>query len=196
MRWLARAVAAAALLAGTACATHAARLQPTDIAIWPAPPPGSDHKAEAAIVLANVLTAVGVQGFRTVPNEQLAPALRRHDVVWLAEGGLVGLMNIETSSSFSNADQVAASLLAADSETCKGAFVGGRDRTVPATGSTRLLTACRSVEKPTEVDYTIVPRKRGGFYVFAVVGPPERAAMAQDWGARFHEAALRSLSGH
>ena len=43
----------------------------------------------------------------------------------------------------------------------------------PETGSACLMTACSSTEKPSHVNYTIAPRLRGGFYVFATVGSPE-----------------------
>ena len=64
----------------------------------------------------------------------------------------------------------------------------------PETGSARLMTARSSTQKPSHVNYTIAPRLRGGFYVFAIVGSPEGASAVQGADARLDQAALRSLN--
>ena len=64
----------------------------------------------------------------------------------------------------------------------------------PETGSACLMTVCSSTEKPSHVNYTIAPRLRGGFYVFAIVGSPEGASAVQGADERLDQAALRSLN--
>ena len=157
-------------------------------------PQGHEHRAEATTIVAHVLSSAGIAGFRVLPREQMLAALQQHDAIWLADGGLSGLLNIESSPSFSNAEQVATSLMAGDARTCRGAFASGRYPTEPETGSARLVTACSNTEKPSHVNYTIAPRLRGGFYVFAIVGSPEGVPAVQGADARLHQAALRTLN--
>ena len=171
---------------------------------WVAPPRASqpsgavisEHRTEATIFVANVLSAAGISGFKVVPRDQIPATSQQHDAVWTADNGIFGLLNIETSPQFSSADQAGASLMALDAQNCKGAFASGRYPTEPKSASARMMTACTGAERPSQVNYTIIPRSRGGFYVFAVIGESgDRAASAQEASVKLHNAALRSIGG-
>ena len=156
-------------------------------------PQSGDFRSEAASIAANVVANANIAGFRILSRDQITTELQRFDAVWTADNGLVGTVTILTQQAGSGAEQVAASLMSADAQSCRGAFASGRYPTQTETGVARLTTACRGSANPSEVSYTIAPRPSGGFYVIGVTGNGNRPETVHDAGARVHEAALRSL---
>jgi hypothetical protein len=137
----------------------------------------ADTKTEATILIANVLSAAGISGFRVIPREQIPADLKSNDAVWVADGGLVGTVRIVSQQGASSTEQLASYLMASDAQSCKGVFASGRYPTQQQSGSARLRTACdNSDNEATEIDYTIALRPQGGFYVFALVARAAAAA--------------------
>jgi hypothetical protein len=151
-----------------------------------------DFKAEAAILAANVLSASGIQGFRILPRDQVPAEAARFDAVWVADGGLIGTVHIVTGRGASSVDEVVASLTALDSKGCRGAFSSGRYPT-DETGVGRLVTLCSGVSAP-EVQYTVVRRRAGGFFVLGVTGQETGANAVLEAGTRVYDVALRALA--
>jgi hypothetical protein len=147
-------------------------------------------------LIANVLSAAGISGFRVIPREQIPADLKSNDAVWVADGGLVGTVSIVSQQGASSTEQLASYLMASDAQSCKGVFASGRYPTQQQSGSARLRTACdNSDNKAIEIDYTIALRPQGGFYVFALVATGGSGGQSvQQAGARLHEATLVSLS--
>jgi hypothetical protein len=158
------------------------------------PPPGSPNRAansaEAATLAQDVVASLGVPGFRVLTREQTPPALQKHDAIWTADGGITGIVNIEVA--VPGLDQVASALTAADQRNCQGAFASARYPTDPGVQGARLMTACTGSSNPTHVGYSITPRPRGGFYVFAVLGGEDRSTAVHETALKVHEAAVRS----
>jgi len=149
-----------------------------------------DVRAEATLVLANVLSSAGIQGFRVVSPDEVK--IDTHDMLWAAPG-LVGSLKIVEAKVAQTSEEVAALVMAADASSCKGLFASGRYPTEK--NSARLMTACDTPQQKTQFDYSVAARPKGGFYVFGVGasenGKPEEL---KDTGARLHEAAVRSYS--
>lgn len=134
------------------------------------------HKAEATILIANVLSASGVQGFSIAEDK----VLEGYAVVWTAPGLLGGVQIMESAT----VDQAVAMLIISDTSTCKGTFASAK---VPSdTGNTaRLRTACEEVtatgaKQGFQINYTILPRSKGGIYVLAT---SQGTATGSDIGA-------------
>jgi hypothetical protein len=170
---------------------------PTSNAPYPnAPSPSaqdSELRAEAAIVAANVLSASGLQGFRVLPRDQIPAEAARFDAVWIADGGLLGTVTIVAPRGGSTIEDVVASLTAQDSKDCRGAFSSGRYPT-DDTGVGRLVTLCSGSSAP-EVQYTVVRRRAGGFFVLGVTGKEVSSSTVLEAGSRLYDVALRTLNG-
>ena len=152
------------------------------------------YRTEAAILIANTIAPVGLPGFRVLPRTEISSQDQRFDGVWVADGGLMGAVNIVAPQAGSKVDDVSAVLLAFDAQACKGAFTSGRYPTQDGIGIGRLMTACTEPTGSTEVQYTIAPRPSGGFYVLGVAGPGQNSPSILDAGKRIHEAASRGFA--
>lgn len=145
----------------------------------PSPPAdNSPYRAEAATVIANVLSMSGIQGFAiadTVPD-----SLKGYLVVWTAPGLVGGVQIMDRTT----VEQASAFIAASDTGTCKGTlgtFAGGNGF---------------------RINYAIVPRQKGGVYVLST-GETEagqadaqehgREAAADDAGGRLFDASIRWL---
>lgn len=153
----------------------------------------SDRRAEATAVAANVLAASGIRGFRILPQARLPGEARRFGAVWEADGGLLGTVSIVTPrKATTRLEDVVAALLALDAKGCKGAFKSGRYPTEGSSGAGRLMTLCSDARYP-EMQYTVVPRPDGGFYVLAVTGNGLDSQAVLDAGAKLHDVAQKTL---
>jgi hypothetical protein len=153
----------------------------------------SNARTEATILIANILSAAGIPGFRVVPREKIPDDFKSYDAVWTTDD-VIGTVKIVSSQTVSSAEELATLVMASDAQTCKGVFASGRYPTQQKTGATRLRTGCSGSEHPIEVDYTIAPRAKGGFIVFGVLADEEKAQAGKEAGAKLHEAAVRTFA--
>jgi len=151
----------------------------------------TSERAEAAVLLANVLSAAGIQGFRILPANKLPAKLRSHDAVW-ASPDLLGTLRIISTTTAATPERLAALLMAADAQSCKGVFASGRYPVQEGSRTARLMTGCSGTTKPIEIHYTIMPRSKGGFYLFAVFGQKGHGDLARDFGTRLYDAAVKA----
>jgi hypothetical protein len=116
------------------------------------------------VILANVLSAASLQGFR-VGSGQDAPTVSA-DAFWVA-GDIVGTLNILDSFKFDD-PAIKAGVIGSDAKSCKGKFVSG---SLPeGNGEVRMFTSCEGTDKKTlTVFYIAVPRPKGGIYLFATL---------------------------
>lgn len=154
------------------------------------PPDPAANSAEAQGLAADIVSGIGFPGFRVLTREQTPQNLQRHDTIWTAEGGITGIVNVEIS--VGGLDQVASGLTDADQRSCQGAFASARYPSDAGAEGARLMTACTGSNNPTHVGYSIVPRPKGGFYVFAVMGGEDKATVVHDMALKVHEAAGRN----
>ncbi|KAB2919950.1 MAG: hypothetical protein F9K29_03585 [Hyphomicrobiaceae bacterium] len=154
----------------------------------------SDARAEAAVVVANVLSAAGLPGFRVLTYDETPADLRLHHAVWVSQN-LAGSLRIFPRDAAKNVEELASYVMARDAQDCKGVFASGRYPTSPETGAARLMTGCSSTNAPVDISYTIAPRAKGGFYLFATMGTGGNAEPVKDAGVKLHEAALKSVTG-
>jgi hypothetical protein len=161
-----------------------------------APPDSSQYRAEAATVVANVLSLSGIQGFAiadTAPDN-----LKSYLVVWTAPGLIGGVQILDHAS----VEQAASEISAADTGTCKGTL-GTLKLPSSASGAARMRSVCEeSGKNGFRINYSIVPRSRGGVYVLSTgetdagqsnAQQPSREAAADDAGGRLFEASMRWL---
>jgi hypothetical protein len=120
-------------------------------------------------------------------REEIPPKSQGFDAVWLTNSGLMGTVNIVSPHKAANVEQVTGALMSLDAQRCKGAFASGRYPTSDASGIARMMTSCSDAD---EVQYTIVRRPRGGFYVLGVSGEKHRSSAILEAGLKVHDAAL------
>jgi hypothetical protein len=148
--------------------------------------------AEAQNLATTVLSTIAIPGFRVLPRDQIPAEARRFDAVWTADGGLIGMVTIVNPRGRSRVEEVVAALTAIDSKDCRGAFSSGRYPTDDA-GVGRLVTLCSGAD-PLEVQYTVVGRRAGGFYVLGVTGRGVSSNVVLDAGTKLYDVALRSIA--
>jgi hypothetical protein len=158
----------------------------------PASSSNADTKSEASIVVANVLSAAGMKGFRVVPPDEVPENLRGYDAVWFAEG-VAGTVNILMPDVANSTEAVSALLLAKDARACSGSFASAKPGQTEG-GIVRLMTGCDRNGQITQVHYTIAYRPKGGFYVFAVLGDANTGKPAQEVEERVFDAALKVVA--
>ena len=144
----------------------APRLQPpTDITPQQTQSRAS-HQAEASVVLANVLSAASLQGFRVGSREDVPNV--DADAFWAA-GDVVGTLNIVDNFGIDD-PAIKAGVIGSDAKSCKGKFVSGSLPSTEANGEVRMFTSCEGTDKKTlTVYYLAVPRSKGGIYLFATL---------------------------
>jgi hypothetical protein len=127
--------------------------------------PGSSRGAqqtEATVLLANVLSAASFQGFHVGSAEEATKF--GADAIWVASN-LVGMLNVVESVQI-NDPEIRAYLIAADAKLCNGSFASGALPETDGNGEVRLFTGCQEGGKTTTSYYLVVPRPKGGVYVF------------------------------
>jgi len=154
---------------------------------WPCPKNSSGHvsqdttpqqtesraarRAEASIVLANVLSAASVHGFQVDSGDAFFPDSEA-DAIWSASdiggsGNVGGSLSIIEGAKIDN-PQIKAVFTGSDAKLCKGKFVSGP---LPSerNDETRMFTSCQETDKTTLTQtfhYIAVTRPKGGFICF------------------------------
>ncbi len=138
----------------------------------PAGPP-AETVTEAATVLANVLGAAGVQGFRLVSDP---PEPFKQYQVAFAAPGVVGGLRVQSAATV--ADTTTA-ILAADQQSCKGTYASLRER--EEQGGVSVWSACKEPNGTgIGIVYNLIPRPAGGVYIFFTAQPPGQVAAGSE----------------
>lgn len=146
-------------------------------------------RAEATEIAMNYFADSGIRGPQILaPNE--SPDLHG-DLVWKA-GPVTGAISVLTPDTFSRIDDIPSRIVASDAQACRGDFFAGT--AIELAGQSRLdrvLTSCQSMPNSTSIFYFAIPRRQGGFYLFATLSSgierfdsPPQAAQAVDASIR------------
>jgi hypothetical protein len=128
----------------------------------------NNRRLEAVSIVANVLGASGLTGFRILDetNDQ------DHDhVVWTADQ-IAGSMTITDQA---NVDTLIGGLIGSEAAGCSGKFASGK---LPSdqNGERHAFVLCEEPKNSINTFYLVVPRAKGGNYVFAVTGSQDEAS--------------------
>ena len=125
-----------------------------------------ETRVEATVMLANLMASAGISGYRILPPSEAPASMVGAEVVFAADG-LVGAVRMNPGS---DPKAIATSLVTQDSQTCTGQFASG---VVPAADGRQdvahVFTGCDRTGTPTASRYTILSRKKGGFFVVSVM---------------------------
>jgi hypothetical protein len=124
-------------------------------------PSSVDLKAEATLLAANLISELGITGFKFLMPEEMPKGIPLH-AVWAAEK-TIGTIQISPATTDINA--VGPLLIGSDAKGCKRAFASGA---LPPEGDSKIasvFTRCGLGEEALVVFYIVAPRKAGGVYV-------------------------------
>jgi hypothetical protein len=149
----------------------------------------TEFRSEASILAANVLSSAGVTRFKIMSRDEIPADLDRYDAVWSADAAILGTITIVTLDVASTRDRIAAALIANASQVCKGRFASAREDVSP-TGGIHLLIGCDYNAQTTQASYAIMPRTKGGYYVFAVFGDGNAREAARQIDGQLYNSAV------
>lgn len=156
-----------------------------------APKDRDAYRAEATVIVANLLSEAGISGFRVVSPKEI-PEMKS-DVAWVA-GDVVGAITVFPEINRNQIDDVRSVVIGADAKACKGSFFSG---SIPDDGKeaslTRVFTTCQSGTNTGTTYYLAVPRKAGGIYVFQTIGKGNSEKPAKDADASIRKAVFTAL---
>jgi hypothetical protein len=120
------------------------------------------ERAEATALAANIVSELGITGFKFLPPEQ-TPA----DAAWIADnavGAVTVLPKVTDASEFGSV------VIGRDAKECKTAYASG---SMPGEGEgnlARLFTRCGVGKEAFISYYLVVPRKASGVYLIGIYG--------------------------
>src|SRR5262249_4745977 len=85
----------------------------------------AEYRAEATVLLANILSAAGIVGFQVIPRDKIPSDLSRYDAVWTADN-VIGAVSIILPGAAKGPEDITSFLMTADAQSCKGVFASGR----------------------------------------------------------------------
>jgi hypothetical protein len=137
---------------------------------------GSDLRAEATVIAANLLSHAGISGFRiATPGE--FPELKA-DAVWAAPD-VMGTINIMPAAATKDLDDIRSMVIGGEARGCKGMFFSG---SIPDDGKEQLIrvfTTCQEKEASATIYTLAVPRKAGAIYVLRTMTAAGAAAKSE-----------------
>jgi len=143
----------------------------------------TELRAEATTLAANLLSAVGIEGFRIVDE---LPRNFAFKVAWKAPGLLGGIAIKKTVAP----DTIVPALTAASAKRCEGEFASMK---LPFTGTgtgASLKTACVDASGKSETTiYIVLPRPKGGTYVVVLIDVADGLPSGEGGGRSASEAA-------
>lgn len=150
------------------------------------PATNSDHRAEAAVIAANLLSQAGISGFRLATSGEL-PEIKA-DAIWVAQDA-IGSINVMPSVQSKDLDEVRSIIIGSDAKACKGTFFSGSiadDGDQSNQQLTRVFTTCQVKDLPVTNYYMAVPRKAGEMYFIRTMssGLSEKPAKEADGNIR------------
>ncbi len=156
--------------------------------------PTAESRLEAVTLATNVLAAAGISSFHFLSGDEIPESVRIHDAVWTVNG-LVGSLRVLADGRAMTTVTIKAGLLAWDSSICTGKFASGilpmqKDRP----DSFAIFTACEDQHTWSE-SYIVVPRKRGGHYLFTIAGQGKSEDAVKSAGNLFRQAVFQVLPG-
>jgi hypothetical protein len=155
-------------------ATNPFALQPTGS--------GSDERAEATTLVANLLSMSGTTIFHFLTPDQIPSEWKQFQAVW-ATASTIGVISIDHPVAGVAENEIAGFIIGTDSASCKGKFASGAmpDQTNPGGHVKRIFTSCQG-QQTFNVYYLIFPRPRGGYYVIGTANydNPAQARQTDD----------------
>jgi hypothetical protein len=128
----------------------------------PVPRVNPAHQAEAAILLANIMSAAKVTGY-TIGTPEQATKLSV-DAVWITPS-VVGTLLIAPGMRVDD-PEIQGIVIGTEARLCKGGFMSGA---LPSDGARelRIITTCQPTGQPQRTSYFfLVSRPKGGLYLF------------------------------
>ncbi len=122
-------------------------------------------QAEAAIVIANVLSAARIDSHRFGTLEEASKF--KADAVWTA-GKVLGTVKVVPTVQVSN-PEIPGALIGDDAKNCKGTFFSGSLPDGDSQSALRVFTACQAADGMFTAYYLAVPRPKGGLYLFTTM---------------------------
>ena len=145
------------------------------IAANPNPPPASDLHDEAMELATNFILGARLDNPRVVKRSETPVQYASYGADWTATGAL-GSVRVIAGTADTKGIDVAAGVVAADAKECKGKFASARSSDmVDSEVVFRGFSSCEDSAGVRSVEYFIVPRKKGGFVLFSIVGVPSDA---------------------
>jgi hypothetical protein len=148
-----------------------------------------DTRAEATVIVANLMSLTGIKGFRILAPDE-APKIKA-DAIWRGQGTL-GTVRILSPRVTSDVKNLSGLLIGSDARKCKGAFASGA---LPADGNdaiVRVFTSCKTGDKTFTIYYLALDRKKGGYYLFAT-GSSGSEQPAKEADASIRQAVLNAI---
>jgi hypothetical protein len=137
---------------------------------------GSDFKAEATVIAANLLSGAGISGFRIAAPDEF-PNLKA-DAVWAAPN-VTGTINVMPTVAARDLDDIRSMVIGGEAKGCKGMFFSG---SIPDDGKEQLLrvfTTCQVKDTSATIYTLAVPRKAGGIYILRTMTAAGASAEAE-----------------
>jgi hypothetical protein len=157
------------------------------------PPTGdasnTNNRAEATMIVANLMSLSGIQGFRILSPDEAAKI--KADAVWRA-GDTLGTVRILSPRVTSDVKNLSGLLIGADARKCKGTFASGALPAENNNAMVRVFTSCKTGDKTFTIYYLALDRKQGGYYLFAT-GSSGSEQPAKEADASIRQAVLGAL---
>ena len=157
-----------------------------------------DLHAEAMELATNFILSAKLDNPRVVNRGDTPIEYASFGADWTATGAL-GSVRIIVGAPDTKGIDVAAEVVGADATACKGKFASARSSDmVDSEVVFRGFSSCEDSAGSRTVEYSIVPRKKGGFVLFSIVGASSvdnpSAAVSADKLPTFQRAALTATN--
>jgi hypothetical protein len=129
-------------------------------------PPSVAQKAEATLFAANLVSELGITGFKFLRSDEMPKGITA-DAMWAA-GKTFGTVNIIPTATDINA--IGPILIGRDAQECKKAFASGAMPVEEDSKIASLFTRCGLGKEALVSFYLVAPRKAGGVYVVGTYG--------------------------
>jgi hypothetical protein len=106
---------------------------------------------------------------------------------------IIGLLTIVPPGVAADEHELSLAVSTSDARSCKGKFASGQlSDEDEGTRMTNFFTACEAQTSQTLVYYTALPRKAGGYYLFATMNFDGNTDAAKNTDANIRNAVLRT----
>jgi len=136
-------------------------------------PPSVAQKAEATLLAANLVSELGITGFKFLRPDEMPKGITA-DAMWAADK-TVGTVHILPAVTDINA--VGPVLIGRDAQECKKAFASGAMPVEADSKIASLFTRCGLGKEAFVSFYLVAPRKAGGVYVIGTYGDEQEESV-------------------